>query len=330
MSMILLVLVGLVTPPPAVPLAHRTATRFTTNVTLTVPATTPAVKVDAAFARVLGEFDRLDALLSEWRPDSPISRLNAAQGAWTPLPQEAFALLQQAQRLTALTEGGFDPTFKTLSGLWRFDADAQFTRPARADIDARLPGLGAARLELEPEKRAARLTHPKTRLGLGGIAKGYAVERAAALLRDHDILAFCLGVGGETYCAGEKAPGVPWVVGVRDPRDPKGLIASLPLRDAAFTTSGDYERFRVVDGVRYHHILDPRTGAPARGCRSVTILAGSATEADALSTGVFVMGPTRGMALVESRPDVEAVIVDADGAMHVSSGLKKTLWRKDP
>ena len=330
MSTILLVLVGLAAPPPAVPLAHRNATRFTTKVTLTVPATLSAARVDAAFARVLAEFDRLDGLLSEWRPDSPISKLNAAQGAWTPLPPEAFALLQEARRLTALTEGGFDPTFKTLSGLWRFDDDATFTRPSQADIDARLAALGAARLELDAAQRAARLTHPQTQLGLGGIAKGYAVERAAALLRDHDVLAFCLGVGGETYCAGEKAPGVPWVVGVRDPRDPDGLIASLPIKDAAFTTSGDYERFRVVDGVRYHHILDPRTGAPARGCRSVTILAGSATEADALSTGVFVMGPARGMALVESRADVEAVIVDAEGALHVSSGLKKSLWRKDP
>jgi thiamine biosynthesis lipoprotein len=281
------------------------------------------VALDPAFQAVLTEFDRLDALLSEWRPDTPISKLNAAQTAPVPMPAEAMGLLQTALDLAQVTQGGFDPTFATLSDLWRFKPGAP--RPSQAHLSQRLPAVGHRHLILDPRTQTARLDHPQTRIGLGAIAKGYAVARANQILRAHQLKNYCLKVGGELYCAGEKAPGTPWIVGVQHPRDPSALVAQLPIRDAAFTTSGDYERFVMRGATRDHHILDPRTGHPARGLQSVTILARNPIEADALSTGIFVLGLQAGLALIETMPGAEAVLIDAHGILHKSSGLTHAL-----
>ena len=319
----------LAAPPP---LVHHRAQRFTTEVDLTTLFGRPdAATVDAAFAQVLAELDRIDALVSEWRPDTVVSRINReAGGAPVAVPEELFDLLQRARGLAELTEGAFDPTFATLAHLWRLQPAADFRPPAAAAVTALLPAVGYAHLELDAKAHTARLSDARTRIGLGAIAKGYAVERAVALLRAAGVTDFCLRIGGELYCAGRKAPGAPWTVGVRDPRAAEALVATLPIADAAFTTSGDYERFADFEGVRYHHILDLRTGFPARGVRSVTILARNPTEADALSTGVFVLGVEKGLALVERLPAAEAVVVDDAGAVHVSRGLRDALNLVEP
>lgn len=308
----------------ALQLATRDAMRFTTDVQLTIiVGAEPAEQVDAAFAAVLAEFDRIDALASEWRADTPVARLNAHAGEAVEVPEELYGLFERAVGLSEVTHGGFDPTFKTLAGLWPL-RDPAFRPPTPAQIAALLPAVGIDHIELDPKAHTIRLTDPRTQVGLGGIAKGYAVERAVTILRASGLKAFCLRVGGELYCAGDKH-GTPWQVGVRDPRDPTHIVATLPVRDASFTTSGDYERFAMVDGVRYHHIIDPKTGAPARGVRSVTILARNPTEADALSTGVFVLGVQAGLALLDTLPAAEGVIVDEAGAIHTSRGLKAQL-----
>jgi thiamine biosynthesis lipoprotein len=160
---------------------------------------------------------------------------------------------------------------------------------------------------------------------LGGIGKGYAVDRAAELLRRAGFGNFLIHAGGDLYAAGRRG-NRPWRVGLHDPRGAEGAtFASIELADETFSTSGDYERFFIQDGVRYHHLLDPDSGLPARACRSVTILARSALTADWASTGVFVLGPEAGMALVEDLPDVEAVIVTAENEVRVSSGLRARL-----
>jgi thiamine biosynthesis lipoprotein len=167
------------------------------------------------------------------------------------------------------------------------------------------------------------------RAHLGGIGKGFAVDRAAAILRSHGITDFLVQSGGDLLASGRRDDR-PWRAGVRDPRG-DAVFAAIDLRDETFSTSGDYERFFITDGRRYHHILDPDTGAPAAGSRSVTILARSAVIADALSTGVFIMGPLEGMKLIERLPDVEGVIVSDGNEMLVSSGLKTRLeLRADP
>jgi thiamine biosynthesis lipoprotein len=166
-------------------------------------------------------------------------------------------------------------------------------------------------------------------IGLGGIAKGFALERAAAALRERRLESFLLVSGGQVYAAGSRTGregARPWRVGIREPRGgPEDLFARLELRDGSASTSGDYESYFVAGGVRYHHLLDPRTGRPARGLRSATVVAADAVLADALSTGIFVMGPEAGLALAERLEGVEAVLVDDDGHVLVTSGLEEEL-----
>ena len=170
------------------------------------------------------------------------------------------------------------------------------------------------------------LAKPETQIGLGGIAKGYAVDKAAAVLERAGLSSFFVQAGGDLFARGRKPDGSEWQAGVRDPRGKEGqLFARLPLSGHAFSTAGDYERSYVVDGKRYHHIIDPRTGQPATACRSVTIWAPTALLADAIDDAAFILGPEKGLKLVESLDDVGAVIVDAKNRLWVSKRLQGKL-----
>jgi FAD:protein FMN transferase len=165
-----------------------------------------------------------------------------------------------------------------------------------------------------------RFAHPATCIDLGGFAKGHAVDNAAALLARRGIRHAMVSAGGDSRVIGDRR-GRPWTVGVRDPRRAGEIVALLPLEDTAISTSGDYERFFERDGERFHHVLDPRTGRSAQRVRSVTILAADGLTTEALSKTVFVLGAEAGLALIERQPGVDAVVVDADGTLHCSSGL---------
>ena len=288
-------------------------------------------RVLAAFERVFDEFDRLDRLLTVWQPDSDVSRINSAAGK-TPVTvqSETLEVLQVAQEVGAWTDGKFDVTFGALSGVWKFDHDQDNQIPSEAQIRARLPLVDYRDLVVDAASRTAFLRRSGMRVHLGGIGKGYAIDRAAAILRGEDVVNFLMQAGGDMYAAGQRGDRA-WRLGIRDPRGSADRIfAAMDLRDETFSTSGDYERFFMHAGRRFHHILDPDAGQPARGSRSVTIVAKRAILADALSTGVFVLGPTAGMALIEKLPDVEGVIVGADNAVLVSSGLTERLERVQP
>ena len=271
-----------------------------------------------AVAEAIAEFERIEALLSEWKPDSEISRLNrlAAQAPQV-VSDETFRLLEESLAISRLTSGKFDITFKSAGKLWDFHRaeipDAAQLQQAASAIDYR-------RVELDPATHSVRFTSAGTQIGLGGIAKGYAVDRAVQIIRRHGFAEFAVNAGGDLYAVSHGNQKM-WQVGVRHPRAADQLLALLPVANAAVTTSGDYERFFDLNGVRYHHILDPATGQPARGSMSVTVLAPRTYLADALATGVFVLGPQAGMALIESLPGVEAMIVDSQGEIHVSAGL---------
>ncbi len=280
----------------------------------------------SAFDAVFAEFDRLDALMSVWRDGSDVQRLNAAAGQHpVPVSAEVREVLRAAHQVSRWTGGKFDVTFGALSGLWKFDHDQDNRIPARADVAARLPLIDYGAVVVDDRAGTAYLERRHMRVHLGGIGKGYAVDRAAALLRARGIPDFMIQSGGDLYAGGTRGDR-PWRVGIHDPRGSGSrTFAALDLGDSTFSTSGDYERFFIADGRRYHHILDPDSGEPARGCRSVTIVAQDATTADGLSTGVFVLGPEAGMALVEQLPGVEGVIVTAENQVLVSSGLRGRL-----
>ncbi|MGE0464561.1 MAG: FAD:protein FMN transferase [Vicinamibacterales bacterium] len=279
-----------------------------------------------AIAAAFTEFDRLESALSVWRPGSDVERLNAgAGGPAVAVGPDTRTVLRAARDASALTGGKFDITFGALSNVWKFDHDQDNRVPAPEAIAARLPFVDYEAVEIDEARGTARIARAGVRVHLGGIGKGYAMDRAAALLRDRGFQDFLIQAGGDLYAAGRRGDRA-WRVGLADPRGAASeSFATIELSDETFSTSGDYERFFEQDGVRYHHLLDPDTGQPARLCRSVTILAKSALQADWLSTGVFILGPEEGLALVERLPDVEAVIVTAANEVKVSSGLGQRL-----
>jgi thiamine biosynthesis lipoprotein len=277
----------------------------------------------AAFEAVFDEFDRLDAAMSVWKDGSDIVRLNQAAGDHAvPVSPDVRSALRTAQQVGQWTGGKFDVTFAALADIWKFDHDQDNRMPSQAEIDRRLPLIDYSALIIDDVAGTAFLRRKGMRAHLGGIGKGFAVDRAVRLLRARGFGDFMIQSGGDMYVAGRRGDR-PWRIGVRDPRGAgDSSFAALSLTDAAISTSGDYERFFIKDGRRYHHILDPDTGRPVSSTRSVTIVASRSLFADALATGVFVSGPQQGMKLLARLEGIEAVIVTAANDVLVTPGLR--------
>jgi thiamine biosynthesis lipoprotein len=304
-----------------------TASRLSMGSTLTLTAWTgdePAAK--RAFDEVFAEFTRLETLMSTWIAESDVSRVNREAGV-RPVAVSADVrdVLNTARQMSEWTNGKFDVTFGALSGLWKFDHDQDGVIPDMREVRRRLPLIDYRAIQIDDAAGTVFLARKGMSMHLGGIGKGYAVDRAAAILRLRGVRDFMVQSGGDIYVGGMKDRR-PWRLGIQDPRGTTGRsFAELDLSDGTFSTSGDYERTFVKNGRRYHHILDPATGEPARGTRSVTIVSNRAVLADGLSTGVFILGPAAGMALIERLPDIEGVIVSEKNEVLISSGLKNKL-----
>jgi thiamine biosynthesis lipoprotein len=311
--------------PPA-HLFERTHQTMGTELRVTV-WTNDDAGADAGVSAVFHEFDRLDAMMSVWKDGSDILRLNAAAGERAvPVSPETREVLGIAHQISEQTGGTFDVTFAALSGLWKFDyQDKDNSVPDRKEIDKRLPLVNYRDLVVDENAGTAMLRRKGMRVNLGGIGKGYAVDRAVDIMKRGGLHDFMIQAGGDMYVAGTRGDR-PWRLGIRDPRGPADRIfAALDLTDGTFSTSGDYERFFMKNGVRYHHIIDLRVGEPARLCRSVTLVTERAVIADALAKGVFILGPDEGMALIERTPGVQGVIVSAKNEVSISSGLRRRL-----
>ncbi len=261
--------------------------------------------------------------MSVWRPSSDVVRINQAAGQRAvAVDPDVRDVLRIAKQVSEWTGGTFDVTFGALTDVWKFDQDQDNTVPSEEAIRARLPLIDYRQIEIDDRAGTVFLKQKGMRIHLGGIGKGYAVGRAVDILRRTGLRDFLVQAGGDLYAGGTNE-GHPWKLGIADPRAADGRsFGTIELTDSTFSTSGDYARSFVKDGVRYHHILDPRTGQPARLCRSVTIASDSPVLADAVAKGVFILGPERGMALVERLPHLGAVIVSATGEVLVSSGLR--------
>jgi thiamine biosynthesis lipoprotein len=279
-----------------------------------------AAAAAAAMAAVIEQMHHVDRTMSPHKDDSELSRINrdaARQGV--AVSAEMFGLLQRALEFSRLSEGAFDITFASAGALYDY---RERKRPGEKALAAARAAIGYEGLLLDPRSQTVRFARSGMRIDLGGFAKGYAVDRGAAILRSRGVRNAIVTAGGDSHVVGDRR-GRPWTIGVRDPRRPGELAAVLPLVDVAISTSGDYERFFDEDGVRYHHVLDPRTGESARGVHSVTILAADGLTTEACSKSVFVMGVEKGMRFVESRKGIDAVVVDAQGVLHYSSGLRQ-------
>ena len=303
----------------AVPLVSREAVLMGTQISVLI-ATDRTDAAHAAITAALAEMARIEDMMTDWRDESALMAINHAAGqAAVGVPPELFSVLQDGVDIGRLTHGAFDITWKGGGRTWDFAA-TEPRIPDAATIEAARQRIDYRQLELDADAGTAFLTRPDMAIGLGGIAKGYAVDRAAALIEAAGFKDFVVNAGGDLLVRGHRGEAL-WRVGIRHPRDGQANIVELPVANVAIVTSGDYERFVEIDGTRYCHIIDPRTGWPARECQSVTILAERACWADAFATGVFVLGPTEGMALIESHPGLEGIIIDAEGGIHRSSGI---------
>ncbi len=274
----------------------------------------------ALIGQVFDEMHRIDALMSSYRADSELSRVNAAAArAPVAVSAELFRLVEHALSYSELTGGAFDITYASAGQHYDYRKSG---KPDAQQLASSLPAIDYRHVKLDRTGNTISFTHPGVRIDLGGIAKGYAVDRSMAILGKAGVGSALISAGGDTLVTGKRWD-QPWKVGIRDPRDSNGLVSVIPLEDAAISTSGDYERFFEQDGVRYHHILDPSTGKSAREVHSTSIIGTRATDTDALSTSVFVMGVKRGLELVNSIEDIEAIIIDNQGRLHYSNGLAR-------
>jgi len=261
-----------------------------------------------------------------YKPYSEVSRINENSGGKpVKISRELVEILETAINVSELTKGAFDVTVGALVDLWRFKKEEKRV-PSTEEIGKVLPLVNYRNIILDSKNLTVSLKIKGMRLDLGGIAKGYAVEKAIAVLRKNGIAKAMVNLGGDLKVIGDRGSGRPWRIGLQHPQFPEKLITVLEYKDKAIATSGNYEQFFVKGGRRYHHILDPRIGYPAdNGCVSVTIIADDATFADALATGVFVLGEEDGMKVIDSLNNVEGIIIAVtDGKMKISlsSGLK--------
>ena len=278
-----------------------------------------AKKAELLITQVKAEFERINQLMSPYIAGSELSVLNrtAATEAVT-VSAEFYQLLAKAKTISALSNGAFDVTFASVG--FYYDYRARI-KPDSALLQQARQYVNYQSIELLANNQV-RFAQPGVKIDLGGIAKGYAVEQAIAILAAQGIKHAQLTAGGDSRLLGDKN-GKPWLVGIKHPRQDDKYAAHLPLQDSAISTSGDYERYFVEDGVRYHHIIDPKTGQSASGLLSVSVLGPDTTQTDALSTTLFVLGLEHGMALIEKIDGYDAIFIDANHQMYFSSGLSQ-------
>jgi thiamine biosynthesis lipoprotein len=276
------------------------------------------VAIDAAYA----EIDRIEALISEWRESSRVSEINRQAGvAPVEVPKELANLVRRSLKVSALTDGAFDVTFHTVGRLWNFKSRTAPV-PAKEAIAAALADTGYRHVLLDEKRSTVYLDRKGTRIGFGAIGKGYAANRAVFVLKEHGVTGGVVNAGGDLVIFGTQENGKPWRIGIANPLDRDKTFAWLDTTEQAVVTSGNYENYIEVDGRRLSHILDPRTGWPVEELRSVTIVCPDGELADALATGVSVLGVEKGLALVDRLKGVEAMLVDSGGTIHFSKGLE--------
>jgi thiamine biosynthesis lipoprotein len=278
-----------------------------------------AAKGTAAIDAVMAEMRRIDALMSHYKPDSQLSQINLhAADAPVTVDRELFDLLKVSLHFSEITDGAFDITYAGVGHLYDY---RRHIRPTEAQIQAALPTVNWRNLILDPEKLTVKFAMPGMRIDVGGIGKGYAVDRCIAILQSMGISHALVTAGGDSRIIGDR-DGRPWIVGIRHPDDPNKIVTRLPLVDTAMSTSGDYYRYFDEDGVRYHHIIDPRTGHSASRVRSATILGPTATETDGMSKTAFVLGAEKTLELINRMPKFDAIFITPDGRVLYSHGLE--------
>jgi thiamine biosynthesis lipoprotein len=282
------------------------------------------VKGNDAIDAVMAELRRIDNLMSHYKPESQLSQINQyANERPVQVDKELFDLIKLSTHYSQITEGAFDITYASVGYLYDYP---RHIRPTEEQIREKLPSVNWRNMLLDEEHHTVRFEHLGMRIDLGGIGKGYAVDRGIDILKARGIDRALVTAGGDSRIIGDRM-GRPWLVAVRHPDNPNKVVTRIPLSDSAVSTSGDYERYFDEGGVRYHHIIDPRTGHSASKVRSATILAPTATQTDGMSKTAFVLGPEKALEIINRMPEYDAVFVLPDGRVLYSNGLRPAAQR---
>lgn len=298
----------------------RTRVLMDTVVEITLFNEGDAKKSDEAIGAAFNEISRLENLLGRHQKESDIWKINENPGQAIKVSPETMEVISDALGFSKISGGAFDITIGKLIELWNFEGNREIP-PDRDDIVKALEGTGASSVEIDTSSASVK-THNDVHLDLGGIAKGYIIDKAGKVLLEKGIKDFIINAGGDMIIRGKKG-GKPWRIGIQHPRNKGEVIAHIDIEESetAIVTSGDYERFFIYDGKRYHHLLSPVTGYPADELMSVTIKAKNVETADAISTAVFIMGPKEGIKLIESLEGIEGMLIDKDRNILISKGL---------
>ena len=281
------------------------------------------VEGDRYIDMAVAEITRIEKLISEWDPTTQTSLINQNAGIKpVKVDPELFSLIERSIQISKITDGAFDISFAAMDKIWKFDGS--MTRmPEEDEIKQSVAKVGYKNIILNKEDGTVFLKFPGMKIGFGAIGKGYSADKSKALLMGKGVVAGMVNASGDLNCWGKKPDGSPWLVGITNPVNKNKVFSWFPIENSAVVTSGSYENFVVFNGTRYTHIIDPRTGYPAHGLASVTIFAPNAELADALATGVFVLGTETGLNFVSQLRGVECVLVDDNGKIFYSKGIEK-------
>ncbi len=266
------------------------------------------------------EMKRIETLMSPWIDSSDVTRINRSAGKeWVKVSPETMEVIKKAKEISELSEGGFDITVAPLVDLWR-KAREKKTPPSMEDVKGKSDLVNFKNIGIDPEGKVF-LKKKDMAIDLGGIAKGYAVDRAFKLLKSLGYKNLIVNAGGDLRVGGTKNK-QPWSIGIQNPRESQEILARISVSDTAIATSGDYEKYFIFQGKRYHHIFNPKDGFPTEDSQSVTIIAKDCITADGLATAVFVLGAEKGYSLCRKLEGVDCIIVDKEGKTIFSPGLK--------
>lgn len=271
--------------------------------------------------KAIDEVKRIEHLISDWIPTTQISQVNQNAGI-TPIrvDQEIFQLIERAIKISKLTNGAFDISYASMDKIWKFDGSMK-EMPTEEAIKNSVAKVGYQNIILNEKESTIFLKNKGMKLGLGGIGQGYIADKIKALLIESGCKSGIVNVSGDIFAWGKQPDGKPWTVAIVNPINKNKVLATFPLEDSAVETSGSYEKYVTFNGKRYSHIIDPRTGYPAAGIVSVSVFAKTTEVADALATGVFVLGVDVGLDLINQLKGIECIIVDDKGVVHTSKNI---------
>ncbi|WP_346237636.1 FAD:protein FMN transferase [Niabella insulamsoli] len=269
---------------------------------------------------VIAEITRIEYLISDWKPTTQVSLINKLAGIRpVRVDKEVLELTERAIAISRLTEGAFDISFAAMERIWKFDG-TMTQMPARADVKRARRYVGYKDILIDKEKSTVFLRKKGMKIGFGALGEGYAADRCRALMLSKGINSGIINATGDIQAWGSRPDGAPWRIGINDPFENGALVAAIPL-DGAVTTSGSYEKYAVINGKRYAHIINPATGYPATGLTSVTVTGPGAETANALSTSLMVMGAKKGLQLLRQFPDYECLMITDKGKYVTSPGF---------